>query len=99
MELRRESRYESVLVSPSWCEVINLKKLHPSLKKAHVQMELKIGSRYEFVLASPSGYEALNLNKLPPSLKKHLTGGRGDGRIIMSYFVEIQRSPAKLETA
>ena len=92
MELRRESRYESVLVSPSGCEVINLKKLHPSIKKAHVQMELRRESRYEFVLVSPSGYEALNLNKLPPSLKKHLTGGRGDGRIIMSYFVEMQWS-------
>ena len=78
MELRRESRYESALVSPSGCEVINLKKLHPSLKKAHVQMELRRKSRYESVLVSPSGYEALNLNKLPPSIKKILD--RGEGR-------------------
>ena len=78
MELRRESRYESALVSPSWYEAINPKKLPPSIKKAHVQMELRRKSRYEFVLASPSGYEALNLNKLPPSIKKILD--RGEGR-------------------
>ncbi len=92
MELRRESRYEFVLVSPSGCEVINLKKLHPSIKKAHVQMELRRESRYESVLVSPSWYEAINPKKLPPSIKKYLTGGRGDGRIIMSYFVEMQWS-------
>ncbi len=55
-------------------------------------MELRRESRYEFVLASLSGYKVINLKKLPPSIKKYLTGGRGDGRIIMSYFVEMQRS-------
>lgn len=59
-------------------EAVDPNKLHPSLKKAHVQMELRRKSRYEFVLASPSGYEALNLNKLPPSIKKILD--RGEGR-------------------
>ena len=92
MELKTESRCESALISSSGCEAVNLKKLHPSIKKAHVQMELRKESRYEFVLASLSGYKVINLNKLPPSIKKYLTGGRGDGRIIMSYFVEMQRS-------
>ena len=78
MELKTESRCESALISSSGYEALNLKKLHPSLKKAHVQMELRRKSRYEFVLASPSGYEALNLNKLPPSIKKILD--RGEGR-------------------
>ena len=92
MELKTESRCESALISSSGCEAVNLKKLHPSIKKAHVQMELRKESRYESALVSPSWYEAINPKKLPPSIKKYLTGGRGDGRIIMSYFVEMQWS-------
>ncbi len=70
MELRRESRYEFVLVSPSGCEAVDPNKLHPSIKKAHVQMELRRESRYESVLVSPSGCEVINLKKLHPSIKK-----------------------------
>ena len=59
-----------MLASPSGCEVINLNKLHPSIKKAHVQMELRRESRYESALVSPSWYEAINPKKLHPSIKK-----------------------------
>ena len=54
----------------SGCEAVDSNKLHPSLKKAHVQMELRRESRYESALISSSGYEALNLKKPPPSIKK-----------------------------
>ena len=70
MELKTESRCESALISSSGYEAVNLKKLHPSLKKDHVQMELRRESRYEFVLVSPSGCEVINLKKLHPSIKK-----------------------------